>query len=156
VVNENSPHFFSQNLPEDLRFEDDLLAEDDALDALPEYDPAVDEDAPLDRLVSESLLSDFPQLKLATGAPSLLFPIRFPFTSLNEFLYSLILLKRSLRSSFLDLYVSFRSFLCSDFVAFRLMLLVAPATAAFPPLYAATPPAVMAAASKMTIIVDGL
>jgi len=105
-----SPHFFPNQLSEDLRVGLLLLVEDAPLEDLAEYEPAADDDdAPLDRLdvdaASLSLFPNLPQLKLDIGVapPPLLFPMRVPFTSRNELRYSFILLNRSFRSSFREL-----------------------------------------------------
>ena len=74
-----------------------------------------------------------------------------PLASLNESRYSLTLENRSARSSFLESITSFRAFSLFERLSFDLTVLAVAVTAAFPPLKAATLPAVIAAASSTTI-----
>ncbi len=75
-----------------------------------------------------------------------------PLASLNESRYSLTLENRSARSSFLESITSFRALSLLERLSFDLRVLAVAVTAAFPPLKAATLPAVIAAASSMTIL----
>ena len=83
------------------------------------------------------------------GKPPPTFP---PLASLNESRYSLTLENRSARSSFLESITSFRAFSLFERLSFDLTVLAVAVTAAFPPLKAATLPAVIAAASSTTIL----
>lgn len=133
-------HFslFHQLPEDDLRVDFDTLVECD----LTVHDAALEEE------FAVILFSDLPQLKL--GIIAFLLPA--PFTVSNEFRYSLILENRSFRSSLRESASALRSF--SWFESFTLFLtdLAVATAAAFPPLKAATPPAVMAAASKTTML----